>query len=73
MLFYEFNENAGQTVTDYQGGHIGTLGISQSDQVNDPSWSTVKNKIFICSEQLSYVNIRIIRMDCISVEQALYL
>ena len=36
LLSYEFNENAGQIVNDYQATNIGTLGISQYDLINDP-------------------------------------
>ena len=46
LLFYEFNENTGQTVNDYQATHTGTLGISQNDVINDPLWTTVF-KIFM--------------------------
>ena len=41
LLFYEFNENAEQIVTDYEAIHIGTLGISQYDLINDPLWTIV--------------------------------
>ena len=43
MLFYEFNENAGQIVTDYHAIPIGILGISQYDFINDPIWTKVFN------------------------------
>ena len=43
LLFYEFNENSGQRVIDYQSTHTGTLGISQNNFINDPQWNTVFN------------------------------